>query len=210
MAIYLIRHGETDGNTTGVVQFPHTPLNTRGFAQAELVAQHLKAGANIQYIISSDYARARSTAEAIQTATGAELILNPLLRERHFGDLRGKSRTEIRKTHGELYHPDLQPPNGESWPQFHARIDQAWAAVAEFAVTLEPEQDLAVVSHGLVCYSLALRHLQVPEGYQAAPNFGNTAITIIEPHPPWRVLDINNINHLDSASGDQTSSDSGV
>ena len=205
MALYIIRHGETAGNADGIVQFPHIPLNERGLMQARLAGQRLRADAKISCIIASDYQRARMTAEQIQAETGAELIFNELLRERHFGDLRGKRHVEI----GDINHPELAPPNGETWPQFHRRVDEAWAMIGE-AAGANDDGDLAIVTHGLVCFSLALRHLQVPEGYQAAPNFGNTSITQVEPYTPWRVVRINCCAHLDEYSTDRTRPTSGI
>ena len=38
MSIYLIRHGETDGNRTRTVQVPSTPLSEKGLHQASLLA----------------------------------------------------------------------------------------------------------------------------------------------------------------------------
>ena len=199
MAIYIIRHGETAGNASGVIQFPNTPLNERGLTQARLAGQRLRS-ANLVRIIASDYDRARMTAEQIHAEIKIPLEFNELLRERHFGDLRGKSHSEI----GDINHPELAPPNGETWPMFHRRIDQAWAMVQATAMDHGAESDIAIVTHGLVCYSLALRHLQTPADYQAMPSFGNTSITQVEATPPWRALLINCCAHLDSLSADRT------
>ena len=205
MALYIIRHGETAGNADGIVQFPHIPLNERGIMQAQLAGKRLRGEANIRRIVASDYERARMTAEQIQAETGAELVFNELLRERHFGDLRGKRHVDL----GDINHPELAPPNGETWPQFHRRVDDAWSMICSEAEACN-DGDLAIVTHGLVCFSLALRHLGVPEGYQAEPNFGNTSITHIEPLAPWRVLRINCCTHLDEHSADRTRPTSGV
>jgi broad specificity phosphatase PhoE len=190
--LYLIRHGETAGNAGGIVQFPDVPLNERGLDQAGQLGRRL-AGIGIELILSSDYQRARMTAETLQIATGAELRFEPLLRERHFGDLRGRPHAEI----GDLYAPDLEPPNGESWALFHARVEQAWAAVTEVAATVRGR--MAIVSHGLVCFSLATYHLSLPEGETATMAFRNTALTEIEPCAPWRVTRLNCIAHLEGA-----------
>jgi len=197
MSLYIIRHGETAGNAGGIVQFPDIPLNERGLAQARQAGQRLRE-AKLVRIIASDYARTRMTAEQIQAETGAPLEFNELLRERHFGDLRGKSHTEI----GDINHPELAPPNGETWPMFHRRIDQAWAVVQ--AAVAETDGPLAIVTHGLVCYSLALRHLSTPPDYEPVPRFGNTSITQVETTPPWRTRLINCCAHLDALSADRT------
>jgi broad specificity phosphatase PhoE len=191
--LYLIRHGETAGNAGGIVQFPDVPLNQRGREQARRLGERL-ADTGIELILSSDYRRARMTAEAVQVATGAELRFEPLLRERHFGDLRGRSHAEI----GDLYAADLEPPNGESWALFHSRVEQAWYVVTEMTATVRGR--MAVISHGLVCYSLAARQLSLPEGEVATMAFRNTALTEIEPRPPWRVTRLNCIAHLEGAA----------
>ena len=45
--------------------------------------------------------------------------------------------------------------------------------------------NLAVVTHGLVCYSLALRHLALPAGAEAEMRIPNTALAIVDPAPPF-------------------------
>ncbi len=196
MALSIIRHGETAGNAAGIVQLPDVPLNEHGIRQAQQLGNRF-AVTPPPLILASDYLRTRMTAEQICHATGAELCLEPLLRERHFGDLRGRSHASI----GDLYAPDLEPPNGESWAAFHARIDRAWEAVVDRLATTSGY--LVVVTHGLVCYSLAARHLQLPAGQAAAMNFRNTSVTEVLPHSPWQVTRLNCTAHLDEAHGER-------
>ena len=70
--IFLVRHGETTGNASRVVQHPDNPLSPRGLAQAERLARRL-AGAGIAHIVSSDFARAAATAEALRRVLGVPL-----------------------------------------------------------------------------------------------------------------------------------------
>ena len=191
-SIFLIRHGETIGNASRVVQHPGDPLSPLGLAQAERLARRLQRE-GITAIVSSDFARARSTAESLQRLTGAPLVFEPLLQERSFGDLRGTPYTEIGF---DMFGPDYAPPNGESWPVFHARVDQAWSRVQQHAATTTGGH-LAVVTHGLVCRSLATRHLTLPSGQVAPERWENTSVTIIDHPAPWRVRLLNCIAHLD-------------
>jgi broad specificity phosphatase PhoE len=191
VSLLLIRHGETVGNASRTVQLPDNPLSARGLAQAERLAQRL-ATAGITHIVSSDFARARGTAEALRRLTGAPLTFEPLLQERNFGDLRGTPYTELRL---DMFAPDYAPPNGESWPVFHARVDRAWARVQALATTTEG--GLAVVTHGLVCRSLAERHLLLPDGQMAPERWENTSLTIVDCPAPWRVRLLNCVAHLD-------------
>jgi probable phosphoglycerate mutase len=191
MAIFLIRHGETLGNASRTVQLPDNPLSPRGVAQAERLARRLERE-SIAAILSSDFVRAVTTAEHLARVTGAPISYDPLLQERNFGDLRG---TPYAKLDFDMFAPDYAPPGGETWEVFHARIDRAWALVQEAAAAAGGH--LAVVTHGLVCRSLAARHLILPEGQEVPVRWENTALTIVGHPAPWRVRLLNCIAHLD-------------
>ena len=193
--LLLIRHGETVGNASRTVQLPDNPLSPRGVAQAERLARRLTS-AGIAHILSSDFARARTTAEHLQRSTGAPLAFEPLLQERNFGDLRGTPYTELGL---DMFAPDYAPPNGETWPAFHARVDQAWARVQALAAATPGP--VAVVTHGLVCRSLAERHLILPDGEVAPERWENTSLTIVDWPAPWRVRLLNCVAHLEDLDG---------
>ena len=160
-------------------------------AQAERLAQRLERE-GIAAILSSDFARAAQTAERLQRATGAPVHYEPLLEERNFGDLRGTPYAELGL---DMFAPGYAPPNGETWEVFHARVDRAWARVQEGAAAAAGH--LAVVTHGLVCRSLAARHLILPDGVDPPLSWENTALTIIDHPAPWRVRLLNSTTHLD-------------
>src|SRR5262249_37262600 len=103
MAIYLLRHAETDGNATRVVQLPGVPLSERGRQQAARLAARL-ADAGITRIVSSDLARAVETAEALRAMTDAPVEIDPALAERNFADVRGRP-------HDALPPPSSGPPH---------------------------------------------------------------------------------------------------
>ena len=194
MAIYLIRHGETEGNAARIIQRPDSPLSPRGIAQAERLAQSL-AAEGISRIVSSDLPRATMTAGPLQRATGAPLLLHALLQERNFGDLRG---TPYAQLDIDPFAPDYEPPNGESWETFYRRVDRAWAVIREAAVVSDGH--LAVVTHGLVCRALAARHLSLSPGEEAPARWENASLTIADSMAPWRVRTLNSIAHLDGLS----------
>jgi broad specificity phosphatase PhoE len=191
MAIFLIRHGETLGNASRTVQLPDNPLSPRGVAQAERLARRLEY-LGIAAILSSDFSRAVTTAEHLRRVTGTPISYDPLLQERNFGDLRGTPYAELGF---DMFAPDYVPPGGETWEVFHARVDRAWALVQEAATATGGH--LAVVTHGLVCRSLAARHLILPEGQEVPVRWENTALTIVDHPAPWRVRLLNSIAHLD-------------
>ena len=190
--LFLIRHGETEGNALRILQHPDIPLSPRGIAQAERLARRL-APEGITRIVSSDYPRAMTTAEHVRRATGAPLAIEPLLRERNFGDLRGRPYAELAFDPFAL---DYAPPNGETWPEFHERVDRAWARVQALAASTTGGS-LAVVTHGLVCRSLAARHLSLADGEPVPERWENTSLTIVDCPAPWRVSLLNCVAHLD-------------
>ena len=199
MSILLVRHGETALNAARIVQHPQTPLNERGMGQARRLAERL-ADFPIAAIISSDYKRAHMTAEAVAGVTGLPITIQESLRERNFGDARGIPHAELPV---ELYAPDFHPKGGESWSMFHARVAVAWQKIRGRAAGADG--DLVVVSHALVCRSLAENHLSVAEGIAAqVARWPNTALTIIENRAPWQVSVLACGAHLDGNVADDS------
>lgn len=204
MSILLIRHGETAGNANRVVQVPETPLSDRGLAQAALLGSRLR-DAKIARIIASDYARADMTAAAVSETTGRPVESYSDLRERNFGDHRGTPYAELEV---DLFGPGYAPPGGEDWPTFHTRVDRAWAKIQQ--AHDEAGGVLAVVTHGLVLYSLILRHAQLPHEEQPEMGFGNTSVTVVRAEAPWIVELLNCTAHLDAARAHDEKSVSGI
>jgi len=196
MAIYLIRHGETRSNVERRLQLPETPLSERGLEQAERVAARLR-DARIARIVSSDLFRAERTAGAIAAATGVGVELDPLLRERDFGALRGRLYSEV----GDIFSPDLVPPGGESWAVFRARVAQAWVRVTAAARALEQSGGghIAAVTHGLFYRVVLGEHVArgVGEGAEELPSIGNTALSVIGASPPHRMELVACVAHLE-------------
>jgi broad specificity phosphatase PhoE len=197
--IYLVRHGETAPNAARVFQLPETRLSERGLEQAERVARRL-ADLGIGLVLTSDFARAAMTAERLAARAGAPLEVEPLLQERDFGLLRGRPYAELG---AQAFTADYEPPGGESWRAFEARVDRAWERV--LAAAARAPGSLAVVTHGLVCYSLASRRLHLPTGADPRRGFRNTSVTVVDPEPPFAVSLLACAAHLESleaASGD--------
>ena len=178
------------------MQLPDAALSPRGVAQAERLARRL-ASMGIAGILASDLPRALTTAEALRRTTGAPLEADPLLQERNFGDLRG---TPYARLDFDPFGADYAPPAGESWEIFHARVDRAWDRIlARAAATNGP---LAVVTHGLVCRSVAARHVVLPPGEAVPERWENTSLTILDGPEPWRVRLLNCVAHLDGLAID--------
>ena len=191
MAIVLVRHGETAGNAQRVLQHPYTPLSERGLAQAHRVAERL-GHHRVAEIAASDYARALTTAELIRDACGAPLAIDPELRERNFGDLRGRAYADLGF---DPFAPGYTPPAGESWEDLHRRVDRMWDRLAARAIGLAG--DLVLVTHGLVCHSLVSRRIDLGGAAYTEGRFANTSVTIVDAAPPWRLQLLGCVAHLD-------------
>lgn len=148
--LILIRHGETDWNLQHRFQGQvDVPLNARGLAQAQRLAQRLRHEA-IDAFACSDLSRARQT--AAPAAEAWQMQPEPVsgLREQGFGILEGLSAPEIIEryplewAHWRRYDADYAPPDGESLRSFHARVIDAVCALAQ----RHPGRRLAVVTHG--------------------------------------------------------------
>lgn len=195
MTLLLIRHGETELNAGRIVQFPDTPLGANGIAQAARLGQRL-ATRNIGLVLSSDYRRARMTAGGVIAYCGAPLLEDASLRERNFGDFRGSAYAEHSV---DIMAADFEPPNGESWSVFHARVDRAWQLIQRHLAKVDG--DLVVITHGLVLRSLFERVLD-SRNHLLEPNMvvHNTAVTTVECTAPWCIVELACIAHLNEAA----------
>src|SRR4051812_25665287 len=151
--LILIRHGETQWNRERRMQgHSDSPLSETGLKQARLLAQRLQE-LEFTTLYCSDSGRAHHTARTVAQLTGHELIVEPRLRERHFGVFEGLTAIEIQTQHAEAYlrfksrDPDYAVPGGESAAAFKER---ALACLAEIAAR-HPDETVVIVTHGLVC-----------------------------------------------------------
>ena len=189
MSIFLVRHGETASNAARIVQTPDVPLSAHGTLQAQRLASRL-ASLGVSAVVSSDFLRARMTAESLCRACRAPIDFWPELRERSFGALRGRPYSECPT---DLFGPAFAPPGGETWETFHDRVARAWKLVTRVAA--ETRGNLAVVSHGLVCRSIVERCVGL--GDRPAPTtWPNTSLTIVSAPAPHELVLLNCAEHV--------------
>eukprot|EP00088_Acartia_fossae_P011714 TRINITY_DN15971_c0_g1_i5.p1 TRINITY_DN15971_c0_g1~~TRINITY_DN15971_c0_g1_i5.p1 ORF type:complete len:230 (+),score=50.79 TRINITY_DN15971_c0_g1_i5:31-720(+) len=154
LELVLVRHGETDSNRTHTIQgHLDTPLSDVGEEQARRVGAFL-ANQTFHAALSSDLKRAVSTGEAIKTCNSSidQLVLEPVLRERSFGDLEGKPFEAMMEAIKGLNKEEKHtwgPPNGETGVMFRERIDKFLKVLHSRAVSLEVERPVILVAtHG--------------------------------------------------------------
>jgi broad specificity phosphatase PhoE len=162
--LVLWRHGQTTWNAEHRFQGQSDiPLDETGQAQAERAAR-LLAALRPDVIISSDLARASSTAAPLARLTGLEVLLDKDLRERHGGCWEGLTDTEIRERYPQA-HAAWNPPDGEPSvavaDRVAAALQRAAATVAERGAARD---GLAVVvSHGAALRLGMSRLLGMPD-----------------------------------------------
>jgi probable phosphoglycerate mutase len=208
--ILAIRHGETAWNLDTRLQgHLDIPLNASGLRQAQLLAQALVKGDDIDAIYASDLVRAHATAQEIAKAVGQTVTAHVGLRERHFGAFQGHTYAEIEATQAEhAWHwrkrtPEWAPPEGgESLVALHARI----VHTVDDLAAKHPGQQIVLVAHGGVLdilYRAATRlDLQAPRTWQLT----NTAVNRLLWTPQGlSMVGWGDTSHLDSLAKDESS-----
>jgi broad specificity phosphatase PhoE len=92
--LYIVRHGQSEGNVNGDITGLNPPLTQKGVEQAKVLAQLIEP-ISIDQIISSNLMRAKQTADIIATHKGLTVIEAPQIKERFFGELEGVRGDEI-------------------------------------------------------------------------------------------------------------------
>ncbi len=198
--ILLARHGETDWNRDGRWQ-GHTdlPLNDAGLAQARALGGAL-AGRGIDLLYSSDLARARQTAAAVELATGLEAIVDPDLREVDVGEWAGATREQARERDPVWYEEWRQGAvagyhGGETYLELHLRSVRAFHRVLDTA----DGRTAVVVCHGGNIRAIVSEvvGLSADQRWRVA-GANNCSLTAIERHHGRTTLvTFNETGHLD-------------
>jgi broad specificity phosphatase PhoE len=187
MKLLLVRHGESVGNITQVLQSREEPLTERGREQARQVAAHLATRDDVAAIYASPLARALETSQIIGTAVELTPRPDEALAEISVGDAAGltfqewSARLPEEATRFHKEGLDYAFPGGESGRQLGARTA---AAIDRIIATHRHEPGaVVIVSHG-GALSWILGHL-LRESGDAWPShtFDNCSITEVEIDP---------------------------
>jgi broad specificity phosphatase PhoE len=139
MTLYVVRHGRTEANASGLLLGRADPeLDEVGRAQAARIAAALPPGARV---VSSPLARCRQTAEAL----AAHPETDDRLLEMDYGDF---DLTPVAEVSDEVWavwrsDPDFRPPNGES----HRELGERVGAVLDELCADAASGDVIVVTH---------------------------------------------------------------
>ncbi|HEX3044851.1 MAG TPA: histidine phosphatase family protein [Bacillota bacterium] len=151
MMVAVVRHGETDWNTQGLIQGQtDIPLNDNGLRQARRAAAWFEKKGGWERLYSSPLSRALQTAEIIGAATQLAPQIIPGLMERRFGALEGLSLEERERLFPHRLEAEETVPGLESRSDLKERVIYNWRQIVN-----QPRQEktgaptrIVVVSHG--------------------------------------------------------------
>lgn len=176
MRLLLVRHGQSEGNATGIIQghldFGLTEL---GLRQAEATAKRL-ANEKIDRVLASPLQRATVTARFIAEATGNVVEADSALREYGIGAVSGLTTEEIARRHPEIpeaYRKGIRPvfPGEEGREVFYERISRVVERWRESGETV------VAVAHGGVVSALCYIALGMDHGRPGIFRVANCSIT---------------------------------
>lgn len=139
MTLFVVRHGRTEANASGLLLGRADPvLDDVGHRQASEIAAVIPNGARL---VSSPLRRCTETAAAI----GDEVETDERLLELNYGEFDLRPLAEIPAETWARWRadPDFRPPDGESLRELATRIGAAFSELAASAI----DGDVVVVTH---------------------------------------------------------------
>lgn len=167
--IYLVRHGESEGNVARIVGGKDFALTAIGLEQAEVVAKRV-AHLGITQVVSSDFVRAQETVQIIANTLKLEpetvTAFGEKLAPSSFYGLPDDAPQElayVREGNERMCDPSYRFEDGENFFDVHARVNQARAYLED-----SEHECMLVVSHGFfLSYFIAALLLDEPEPSRA-------------------------------------------
>jgi broad specificity phosphatase PhoE len=206
--LLIVRHGRTAWNSDGRFQGQlDIPLDEVGQAQAAAVARRL-AYEHPLAIYASDLSRAWQTARRIQNAIAEAiqpdpippLVLEPRLREMHFGEWQGLTHAEIQACQPDAlatWEADWlnnAPPGGETLTQLVERVQAVYREI----LATHPDGTVLLVGHGGTLQALLCMALGLPPERFWQLQLDNTGLADLRIYPEGAILNLfNDTCHLE-------------
>lgn len=161
--IYLVRHGESLGNTEGFFQGrTDCKLSPNGIIQAQALREYFET-VNFDVIYSSPLSRTRETANAINSGKSLPLHIDSNIIEIDGGEFEGVSWDDLQALYPAQFDiwrktpTEFQAPKGESMKQVFERMKKAIVGIALKNIG----KTIVVVSHGCaiknyLCHAMGL------------------------------------------------------
>lgn len=100
--LYVVRHGESEGNVQGDIFGADPPLTDKGVKQAQDLTLIFES-ITLHHVYASRLRRAHKTAQIIADKKGLPVSFHEGIRERHFGSLEGKTGAYGKEHFGNSY-----------------------------------------------------------------------------------------------------------
>jgi len=150
--LFVFRHGQTFDNKEKIFSgFRQTDLTPEGIEETKGIGEQLK-NEKATKAYQSDQIRSQHTLELVLNDwhKNVEIITDARIKERDYGDLTGKSKTEVEKQNPEqykLWHRsyNTSPPNGESIAMVEERV---LSFLNDILPTLKPNDVVFISAHG--------------------------------------------------------------
>ncbi len=190
--LYLVRHGETDGNASNLAQGHFdAPLNEQGRAQAELLGQRLEDW-NFDAVYSSDSQRTLQTAEPfLKLRPDLNIVTTSALREKNYGDCENYSWQQLRDEYSDIFAQILDPevgsdirfPGGETDREHMERVANFTREIIE---SHSENANILVFSHGgsIKAAAAYMCKLRLEDKWRLKTD--NTGISSVISEPTWR------------------------
>jgi len=209
--LYLVRHGQSAGNAEGRFGgHSPTPLSDLGKQQAEITGRAL-AKEKIDFIFSSDLARAVQTAEPLSKHLGIPITPSPAFRERHVGVLEGLTFDESKQSYPKDYYALINRTVGHVITDGESYRDLLRRATKELHEILRQHKGkrIAIFSHtGAICFLTLHLMGAINRHTRSTPWLvtSNCGINRFEVRGPRnvRVLAVNDTRHLDAMTGNDS------
>ena len=195
--LYLARHGETEGNKSGITQGQtDSGLTEKGKKEAEQLALRLK-DVKFEKIFTSTLGRARATAEIINKHHNQEIIPVEELKERGKGGWDGMRMNEVHAQHPDLEErwareEDVRPPDGENMEDVHNRVIPFIENVIK-----EANGKILFIAHGSLNAVILGHFMNIPHNLRYRYEQDNCCLNIVTIDGRHvRVKHVNDVSHI--------------
>ena len=180
--IFLVRHGEAEGNLYRRAQGQtDVELTPRGREQVALLAKRFE-NETIHAAYSSDLTRAYRTAVGVAEGHGLTVTKEPRLREMHLGSWENRPWGDLTWEEPEqmrLFGADPANWSSPGHEDFYALQQRMKAALTDIAAA-HPDQTVLCASHGMAIRCLLALLLGIPSAeFVKLPHGDNTAVALL-------------------------------
>ena len=159
MELYVVRHGQTDGNVQQVIDgIRDIPLTEVGKVQA-INARNSIEGIKFDLVVCSPLTRTKQTMELL-TENKFPVIYESKIIERDCGELMGKSFSEVDLDKYWNYNDKTQYETAENIKDFFARIH----GYLDFLKNEYKNKTILIVTHGGVYKAIHCYFNGIPKG----------------------------------------------